>query len=373
MNSQYLKIGLLFFCLWISACSPKASSTDAVDIKLIHTIPLEFDTFYIGFNSGSDMYYYKGEIDGKFVLAVNGEVMPETRSASKFGNVTLVKNAFAFFYGESGNQYLRVNKDTYGPYSGVVDGPPPLHPGKFGSISVFEANGNVIFDKSGKHFCFIAQDQSNGWILVKDGKKENLSDVTKSTKPKERKRSSQGNEMEVYSVEHVLNVDKIFPEGLNDIYGEAIGMIFNEGKYRMIPKNVDMVYPPNYFTKDKFNAVKVAGSSLSVNGYGPPQFSSGCPKFFEVIYNDQRVANYEHQQQTNPVRHLMLSKDGKHYAYILIKVTGLINTRRVCQVVVDGHSGPEYDYIGSMRFEENAFHYLGSKGRDIYTIKHRLD
>lgn len=69
----------------------------------------------------------------------------------------------------------------------------------------------------------------------------------------------------------------------------------------------------------------------------------------------------------------MLSKDGKHYAYMLKRVTGLINTKKSYEVVVDGHSGPEYDYIGSMRFEENAFHYTASKGRDIYTIKHRLD
>lgn len=97
MNSQYLKVGLLFACLLMASCNSKALSKDVLDIKLVHTVPPEFDKFYIGFNPKSDMYYYKGEVDGKFVLAINGEVLPETRSASKFGGVTLANNAYGFF------------------------------------------------------------------------------------------------------------------------------------------------------------------------------------------------------------------------------------------------------------------------------------
>lgn len=369
MNSQYLKIGLLFFCLMMASCNSKALSRDVLDIKLVHTVPSEFDKFYIGFNPKSDMYHYKGEVDGEFFLVINGEVFSETKAKDywKVGNVTLAKNAYGFFYGEPESQYLRINKDTFGPYSGVVEVGLPFQ-AAIGSISVFESHGKVIFDKSGKHFCFIAKEQDR-WVLVKDGKKEDLSNFTKSIKPIESKRPRQDGKIQIYFVEHALDVEKIFPEGLNDAYGEAIGLIFKEGKVGK-PTKVETLYP---LVDPKSNIVRAGGSSLHVNGYGPPQFSSGCPKFFEVIYNDQRVANYEHQEQTNPVLQLMLSKDGKHYAYMLKKVTGLINTKKSYEVVVDGHSGPEYDYIGSMRFEENAFHYMASKGRDIYALKHRLD
>lgn len=356
MNYQYLKFGFLIFFFPIISC---ISSTSRTNVKLIHTIPLEFDSFYIGFNPKSDMFYYKGRLDGKFVLVVNGEILQETIQNAKFGDLTLARNAFGFFHGDPGNRYLRINKNNLGPFSGVVEVESQLS--EIGSISPFESNGEVIFDRTGKHFCFVAQDKDGSWVLVKDGKKEDLSRATLSTKQLERKRSRQDRKMEIFAVEHTLDIDKIFPEGLNDAYGEANGLIFREGK--LIPSNVKVLHP----VLDP-GSIKVNGYSLHVKGYGPPQFSSGCPKYFSVFYNDHKIANYKHQSQTNPVSQLMLSIDGKHYAYLLKKVD-FIKGRKTFKVVVDGHAGPEFDFIGSMRFEGNRFFYSASKGRNIYTCE----
>jgi hypothetical protein len=372
MNSLYLKIGFIFFCSWIVSCSPHKSSKNVLDKKLIHTVPLEFDSFYIGFNPTSEMYYYKGKIDEKLVLVINGEEIQgiKINGAFKFGNLTFAKNAYGFFYGEPESQYLRINKETFGPYSGVVEVPPQRRDLEMGSISYFESNGNVIFDKTGKHFCFIAQDKFSGWILVKDGKKENLNDFIMSTK---RYESIKGGN---HFVEHTLNVENIFPEGLNEAYGEVIGLVFkitttiNDGKILPARSEVKILRPS---LDPGSNTVKANGSSLRVNGYGPPQFSSGSPKYFAVTYNDRRVARYKHQAQANPIRQLLLSKDGKHYAYLLEKAPGLINPKKSFRVVVDGRAGLEYDFIGSLRFEENGCFYLASKERDIYALQHRLD
>lgn len=155
---------------------------------------------------------------------------------------------------------MRINKDTFGPYSGVVEVGLPFQ-ALIGSISVFESHGSVIFDKSGKHFCFIAKEQ-NRWVLVKDGKKEDLSNVTKSVEKKERRRSKEGGEMETYLVEYVLDVEKIFPQGLNDVYGEPIGLMFKEGKFWGIHTEVEILYR---YIDPKSDVVRAGGSSLHVN------------------------------------------------------------------------------------------------------------